>query len=60
VVHHGGTSVGGVAFLLLVPDHNISVALLSNGAGNNTRVELQMLAYRIAALVINEKRHPGP
>ena len=52
VVHHGGTSEGGVAFLLLVPDHNISVALLSNGAGDQTRRELQMLAYRMAALVI--------
>ena len=46
--------MGGVAFLLLVPQHNISVALLSNGAGDSTRVELQLLAYRIAALVINE------
>ena len=55
VVHHGGTSVGGVAFLLLVPDHNLSIALVSNGAGERTRVELQLLAYRIAALAISDK-----
>jgi len=55
VVHHGGTSVGGVAFLLLVPDHNISIAFLSNGAGGETRREIQMLAYRIAAMAIAQK-----
>ena len=53
VVHHGGTSVGGVAFLLLVPDFNISVALLSNGAGEQTRREIQMLAYNMAAMAID-------
>jgi serine beta-lactamase-like protein LACTB len=52
VVHHGGTSVGGVAFLLLVPEHNISVAFLSNGVGENTRNDLQLLAYRVAAMAI--------
>ncbi|MDX1402806.1 MAG: serine hydrolase domain-containing protein, partial [Kiloniellales bacterium] len=51
-VHHGGTSEGGVAFLLLVPDHEISIAFLTNGAGDSTRVEIQRLAYRIAGLAI--------
>lgn len=54
VVHHGGKSVGGAGFLLLVPNHNISVAILSNGTGEVTRGEIQMLAYRIAALGILE------
>ena len=55
VVHHGGTAMGGVAFLLLVPDHNISIALLTNGAGDLTRREIQMLAYRMAALAIEQQ-----
>lgn len=59
VVHHGGTSVGGVAFLLLVPDHNISIAFLANGAGNRTRGELQMLAYSLARMAITKSwAHP--
>jgi len=52
VVHHGGTSVGGVAFFLLVPDHNISIAFMSNGVGETTRNDLQVLAYRLAGEII--------
>jgi CubicO group peptidase (beta-lactamase class C family) len=31
-VHHGGSSVGGRAFLLLFPDHGVVVAILANSS----------------------------
>jgi CubicO group peptidase (beta-lactamase class C family) len=31
ILHHGGTSVGARAFLLVYPDHGVAVALLANG-----------------------------
>jgi CubicO group peptidase (beta-lactamase class C family) len=55
VVHHGGKSSGGAAFFLLVPDHNITVAVSSNGVNDNTRKEIQLMAYRMAGLVLEGK-----
>lgn len=56
VVHHGGASSGAAAFLLMVPDHNIAVAFMSNGRSDETRLELQMLAYKVAAMIIDQQR----
>lgn len=33
ILHHGGTSVGARAFLLVYPDEGVSVAVLMNGPG---------------------------
>jgi len=52
IIHHGGVAEGAVSFLMMVPDHNISVAIISNGKGAKTRREIQMLAYRLAGMVI--------
>ncbi len=48
VIHHGGASTGAAAFLLLVPSHHVSIAFASNGRSDDTRIELQRLAYKIA------------
>lgn len=55
VIHHGGVSVGANAFLLLVPEHRISVAIATNSKGTTSRTEIQLLAYELAGMVINEK-----
>lgn len=56
VVHHGGTSVGGVAFFMLVPNYDISIAFMSNGVGETTRNDLQLLAYRLAGKIIEARQ----
>lgn len=53
VIHHGGTSVGGAAFLLLVPEYDIVVAYLTNGRTETIRGELQMLAYRSVKMILD-------
>nr|WP_256435651.1 serine hydrolase domain-containing protein [Aliikangiella sp. G2MR2-5] len=55
VIHHGGVSVGANAFLMLVPEYNISIAILTNGNGEKSRGEIQMLAYRLAGLVVKQR-----
>lgn len=55
VIHHGGRAQGADTFLLLVPEHNITVAITTNGQGQKSRGEIQMLAYRMAGLAIAEK-----
>lgn len=55
VIHHGGKSSGGAAFFLLVPDYDITVAALSNGVNDDTRLEIQLMTYRMAAMAIREK-----
>ena len=56
VIHHGGVSVGSNSFMLLVPDHNISVAIMTNGKGETSRREIQLLAYQLAGMVIKDKQ----
>ena len=55
VIHHGGRAQGADTFLLLVPEHNTTVAITTNGQGQKSRGEIQMLAYRMAGLAIAEK-----
>ncbi len=56
VIHHGGVTAGAAAFLLMVPGKDgapdISIAFASNGRADNTRVELQRLAYRITKVIL--------
>ena len=55
VIHHGGIASGANAFLMMVPEHDISVAILTNGKGEKSRGEIQMLAYRLAGMVVKER-----
>lgn len=54
IIHHGGVSVGANAFLMLLPEHDIAVAILTNGKGQRSRGEIQMLAYRLARMAIEQ------
>ncbi len=40
ILHHGGTSVGARAFLLVYPDHGVAVALLANGPAEFAEVDV--------------------
>jgi len=48
VVHHGGTSPGGSAFLLLVPEADVAVAMLTNVNHLSPPSAMRLKAYRIA------------
>ena len=54
IIHHGGVSLGANAFLMLVPEYDISVAIVTNGNGQRSRGEIQMLAYRLAKMAIEQ------
>lgn len=30
ISHHGGVAMGGIAFLIMYPEHNISIAIVTN------------------------------
>jgi len=55
VIHHGGVASGANAFMMMVPDHDISIAILTNGKGEKSRGEIQMLAYKLAGMVVKER-----
>lgn len=44
ILHHGGTSVGARAFLLVYPDHGVAVALLANGPAEFAEDEVGRVA----------------
>jgi CubicO group peptidase (beta-lactamase class C family) len=52
VIHHGGTHTGGAAFLMLVPDYGVSVAVLANSG--NARRGVAALSYELVRLAIAE------
>mgnify|MGYP001081245168 CR=1 FL=1 len=56
IIHHGGVAEGSVSFLMMVPEHNISVAITSNGKGAKTRGKIQMLAYQLAGIVVKGRK----
>ncbi|WP_372017062.1 serine hydrolase domain-containing protein [Pseudoxanthomonas sp. 10H] len=39
VVHHGGTQTGASAFLLLVPEHGLAVAVMANSRAGRAQVQ---------------------
>ncbi len=55
VIHHGGVSSGANAFLMMVPEYDIAIAILTNGKGDKSRGEIQMLAYRLVGMVVKER-----
>ncbi|NNG16141.1 MAG: beta-lactamase family protein [Gemmatimonadales bacterium] len=48
VIHHGGSSPGGSAFLLLVPEADVAVAVLTNVNHLSQPGPMRLAAYRIA------------
>ncbi|GMV07483.1 MAG: hypothetical protein AMXMBFR53_37580 [Gemmatimonadota bacterium] len=62
VVHHGGTSPGGSAFLVLVPSSQVAVAFLTNRSVSNTsylRDGARSLALRFASAEREGDAAPG-
>jgi CubicO group peptidase (beta-lactamase class C family) len=53
IIHHGGAQAGAGAFLMLLPEHGISIAVMSNSGTGTARAEAQEAAYVLARLVID-------
>lgn len=53
IIHHGGAQAGAAAFLMLLPEQGISVAVMSNSGTAAARAEVQEVAYVLARLVID-------
>lgn len=53
IIHHGGLQPGGAAFLMVLPEHGLSVAVMTNSGTRAARVEMQEAAYVLARLVID-------
>jgi len=46
ILHHGGTSVGARAFLLVYPDYGVAVALLANGPAEFAEADVGRIVGR--------------
>lgn len=55
ILRHGGTQPGDAAFLMLVPGHGITVAVMSNSGTRAARAHVQEVAYELARLVIDQR-----
>ncbi len=53
IIHHGGAQAGAAAFLMLLPEHGISVAVMSNSGTGTARAEAQEAAYVLARRIID-------
>jgi serine beta-lactamase-like protein LACTB, mitochondrial len=53
IIHHGGIQPGGAAFLVLLPEHGLSVAVMTNSGTRAARAEMQETAYVLARLIID-------
>lgn len=56
IIHHGGTQAGAAAFLMMLPEHGVVVAVMSNSGRAAARAEVQEAAYVLARLVIPPAR----
>lgn len=56
IFHHGGTQQGAAAFLMLLPEHGISIAVMSNSGTGAARAEVQETAYALARHVVELKK----
>ena len=56
ILHHGGTQQGAAAFLMLLPEHGISIAVMSNSGTGAARAEVQETAYALARHVVKLKK----
>lgn len=50
--HHGGTQPGAAAFLVVLPEHGIVVAAMSNSGTGRAREEVQEATYALARIAI--------
>jgi len=52
ILHHGGTQPGAAAFFVLLPEHGIVVAVMSNSGESSARAEAQEAAYALARIAL--------
>ncbi len=60
IFHHGGMQPGAAAFLVLLPEYGISVAVMTNSGKASARQEAQEAAYVLARRVIRLKNASLP
>ncbi len=56
IVHHGGSQAGGAAFFMLVPEHGIAVAVVTNSGTRTARAAVQETAYDLVRRALASKR----
>lgn len=56
IFHHGGVQSGGAAFYMLVPEHGIAVAVVSNSGTGVARAAAQELAYKLVRRAVRSKQ----
>lgn len=52
ILHHGGTQPGAAAFFVILPEHGIVVAAMSNSGKASARAQAQETAYALARLAL--------
>ncbi|MEO8011257.1 MAG: serine hydrolase domain-containing protein, partial [Dokdonella sp.] len=50
ILHHGGTQPGAAAFFVLLPEHGIVVAAMSDSGASGARAEVQKAVHALARL----------
>lgn len=55
LLHHGGAQQGAAAFIMLLPEHNIAVAAMSNSGTPAARQAMQEVTYALARRVLGER-----
>lgn len=53
IIHHGGTALGSIAMLILLPEYNTSIAVAMNRSGSSS--ELFDITFKVAELFIAEE-----
>ncbi|MBT8145566.1 MAG: serine hydrolase, partial [Gammaproteobacteria bacterium] len=59
LIHHGGTRAGSATILMIIPDHNIVVAMTSNSIGRGGSDPLASIAAKVARVFIDSPGHTG-
>lgn len=52
ILHHGGTQPGAAAFFVILPEHGIVVAAMSNSGKAGARAQAQETAYALARIAL--------
>jgi serine beta-lactamase-like protein LACTB, mitochondrial len=55
ILHHGGAQQGAAAFFMLVPQHGIAVAAMSNSGSGSARAEVQEATYALVRQVVGTR-----
>ena len=56
IFHHGGVQSGGAAFLMVVPEHDIAVAVVTNSGTRAARAAVQETAYELVRRAVASRQ----